>query len=181
MRRIEIGSGIAQRRAGGIIGMVEDEVLAREASDTRHDRRRECHPTGAWRDVALPSAPHHRVAAIHQKAVAGVGGFDEIVDDRRDVVEQREAKFAAAIEHLVEQPAVAVGGDGRTQDLHIGHGLDQALRVTRRAVEIDNDRIVRIVGRNRDGRARYNSVVGPDGRRNFAPRTPAIPPEQFRT
>ena len=102
------------------------------------------------------------IVGTFSKSLAGVGGFCEVVDDHRDVVEQREAEFAAAIEHLVEQAAVAVGRNGRPQNLHIGHGLDQALRVTRRAVEIDNDRVVRVVGRNRDGRARDNPVIGTD-------------------
>ena len=83
-------------------------------------------------------------------------------DDNRAVVEQRETELVAAIDHLVEQAAVAIGRNGRTQNLDIGRGLDQTLRIARRAVEIDDDRIVWIIRRDRNGGARDDPVVGAD-------------------
>ncbi len=38
MRGIEVGGGIAQRGAGRIVAVVEDEILAREPGDAGHDR-----------------------------------------------------------------------------------------------------------------------------------------------
>jgi len=99
---------------------------------------------------------------LHQKAVADVGSLREIVDDDRTVVEQRETELVAAIERLVEQAAIAVGRNGRTQDLDIGRSLDQTLRVARRTIEIDDDRIARITRGHRDGSARDDPVVGAD-------------------
>jgi len=56
MRRIEIGSGITQRRAGGISVWSKMKSSRAEAGDLRHDWWGERHPPGARRDVALPSA-----------------------------------------------------------------------------------------------------------------------------
>ena len=70
--------------------------------------------------------------------------------------------LVAAIDHVVEQPAVAVGGVAWAQDFDVGGGLDQALRIARRAVEIDDDGVVRVVRRQRHGGAGDDPVVGAD-------------------
>ena len=66
--------------AGRIISVVEDEFLARETGDAAARSAMRTSSARRRHDVALPAAPHHRVAAVHQEAVAGVGGLDEIVD-----------------------------------------------------------------------------------------------------
>ena len=159
---IEVDGRIAQRADRRIVGMVEDKILTRQVRYARRDWRRKGHAAPTWNNVALPAAPHHGVAVVHQKAVAGVRSLDEIVGHRRDVVEQREPKFAAAIEHLVKQRAVAIGGYRRPQDFHVGDRLDLALRVTRRAIEIDDDAVMDVVRCDRNCRPRDNPVVGAD-------------------
>src|SRR5258705_12199367 len=100
MRRIEIG-GIAQRCAGRIVHVVEDEFLARETRYVGHDRRRKHHAPAAWPDIALPSAPDDRVAACHHVAVSGVGYVREIVYVVQAVTTPRAPSIVVAIDHLV--------------------------------------------------------------------------------
>ena len=161
LRRTQIRHGIGQHCRRRAARVVEDEFLARQSGHLRHDGQRDRQAAISGGEIALPAAPDHRVTAVHQKAVAGIARLDQFNRARR-IVEKRKRNLAATVHYVIEEPAVAVGGDGRAQDFHIGRGLDQPQRIARRALDVGDDGVVRIAGRDRHGDARENAVVGAD-------------------
>jgi len=73
--------GIAQRRAGRIVHVVEDESSRRDQSQSGHDRgKMSSAPAGTTR---LPAAPNDRVPLGIRKPLPASGGISKIVDDDR--------------------------------------------------------------------------------------------------
>ncbi len=93
------------------------------------------------RSIGIPARPHDGVAAAEREAEAGIEDGAGIVVVRRGLVDARQQGFAAAIVHLVEDDAIAPAGIERTQNEEIGLVFDEAPRIARRLVEID-DRLV---------------------------------------
>ena len=118
-RRIEARRRIGQRRAARVFHVVEDEFLAREAGDvsdtvgtreTSFGRRRPaCRP--ASRSTRWCSRGSSGSRCRHPR-------LDEVVA-ARSIVEIGERELAAAIHHVIEEDAVAVGRNGRTQDFDV--------------------------------------------------------------
>ena len=146
-RRVERGGGIVelgQLRAGAV-ARAELELLADAAHDLlavlgRHRKARGDAAIGL-RSIWVPARPHDGVAAAQREAEAGIEDGAGIVVVRRGFVDACQQGFAAAIVHLVEDDAIAAAGIERTQDEEIGLVFDEAARIARRLVEID-DRLV---------------------------------------
>src|SRR5262245_40125923 len=158
--------------------MVEDELLARETAHLRHHRDRQSQSSAAGSKVALPAAPHDRVAAIHQKAGAGVGSLEEVAAG--SVVEVGQKPLAAAADHVIDQGAVAVRGHARSQDFDIGRSFDQSLCIAWRPVDIDDDAVACVTRRNCNGGARYNAVIGADRAEGTTLEGRRLKPEYFK-
>ena len=122
-------------------GLLGDELLAYHAGDAGDDRKVRDQAIVARRHVALPGAPHQGVAAAHQETVAGVPRMAAL----RRAVQPRHDQLVAAVGHIVHQPAVAACRIARPQDAEFGPVFDQAVRVARRAVEVDDAAIERMV------------------------------------
>ena len=123
--------------------MIEDEFFARKTGGLRDNWRRECQPASARSDVALPAAPHQRVAPSHQEPVAGVLCGRRIVAAGR-AVELDQRPQVSAIVDVVEQRAVAFGEIGRLEDQEVGRVFDLAARIARRALDVDDAGIERM-------------------------------------
>ena len=140
-------------------GVLGDELLAHHAGDAGDDRKARRQAIVAGRHVALPAAPHHREAAPHQKAVAGMLGVPAV----RRPVEPRHDRLVAAIGHVVDEAPVAAIEIERLQDPEVALILDIAVRVARGPIEVDDPGIQ---GMCRIEFAEYRAVqalIGPDG------------------
>ncbi len=92
------------------------------------------------RHVVLPAAPHDRVAAPHQEAVAGIGrGAGS--DRPRHAVERRQRQSVAAVRHVEEQPVTAAPRILRHQDAEIGRVVDEAVAAVTGEVDIGDDAV----------------------------------------
>ena len=140
-------------------GVLGDELLPHHAGDAGDDRKARRQAIVAGRHVALPAAPHHREAAPHQKAVAGMLRVPAV----RRTVEPRHDRLVAAIGHVVDEAPVAAIEIERLQDPKVAAILDIALRVARGPIEVDDPGIQRMC---RIEFAEYRAVqalIGADG------------------
>ena len=140
---------VGQRLGRGIV--VGNEIAAHQTGDLLavFGGDGHLHPHLAIGHVPLPAQPEQGIALRHQRAVAdlfrrrgiaAVLGFLEI----------GHRGLAAAIAHLVEQPAIALGRIDGLEHEEIGAELDLAPRILRRQIEIDDA----LVDRQVWGRAR---------------------------
>jgi hypothetical protein len=159
--------------------VIEDELLARQAAHSRHHRDRQDQSPAARRKVALPTAPHHRVAAIHQEAGPRVGSLIEVVA-AGSVIEVAEQPFAAAIDYVIDQGSVAVRGHARAQDFDVGRRFDHPLRIARRAVDIDDDAVAGFAGRDGNRGAGNNAIIGADRAEGPAFERRRLDPNDFK-
>jgi len=118
-------------------GVLGDKLLPCHAGDTGDDRKARRKAIGAGRHVTLPATPHHGEAAPHQKAVAGMLGVSTL----RRPVEPRHDRLVAAIGHVVDEAPIAAIEIKRLQDPEIALILDEAQRVARGPIEVDDSDI----------------------------------------
>ena len=104
------------------------------------DRNRHPHPSRRY--VPLPSHPQQREALPHERAVAELRGGGRI-GRVGGVLEDRQDPLAAAVAGLVEEAAVAAPRIHRFQQVEVRRELDQALRVLRGAIEVDDGAVLR--------------------------------------
>ncbi len=90
-----------------------------------------CHPIQSSVKPCRISAPLPNSAS--RRRIRGVRG----------VLEDRQDPLRAAIAGFVEQPAVAARGIDRLQQVEVGGELDEALRILRREIEIDDAAVLR--------------------------------------
>src|SRR5262249_1542823 len=136
-----------------------DELLPYDAGDTGDNRKARGQAIGAWRHVTLPAAPHEGEAAPHQKPVAGMLRVSTL----RRTVEPRHDRLVAAIGHVVDKAPIAAIEIDRLQDPEVSLILDEAQRVARGSIEIDDPHIQ---GMRRIEFAEYRAVqtfVRPNG------------------
>ena len=88
-------------------------------------------------------------ALLHQRAVAELLAGRRIRGVRR-VLKDREDPLGAAITGFVEQPSVAARRIDRLQQIEVRGELDEALRILRRQIEVDDDRVLRQGGVERE-------------------------------
>ena len=98
-------------------------------------------PPLAFGRIGVPAGPHDGVAAAEREAEAGIEQRAGIIVVGRRFVDAGQQGLAAAIVHLVEDDAIAAARIERAQDEEIGLVFDEAARIARRLVEID-DRLV---------------------------------------
>ena len=157
--------GIAERRGGGIVVVVENEFIAVGRHNRRAmaacDRQAGEHPPLPWRDAALPRAPQHDISMAHQEAVAGVARRVGVVACR-GVIEMAQSKFEAAIEHVVEDAPVVAAHVGRLQQAEIDAIFYLPGGVARRAIEIDDTGIESMAGIHRAAHASGDFLIGSD-------------------
>src|SRR6516225_1938192 len=140
-------------------GVFGDELLPYHAGDTGDDRKARSQVIGARRHVTLPAAPYEGEAAPHQKAVAGMLGVPAL----GRTVEPRHDRLVAAIGHVVDEAPIATIEIERLQDPEVALILDEALRVARGPIEVDDPDIQ---GMCRIEFAEYRAVqpfIAPDG------------------
>ena len=154
-RRVAPRGDPAAQRQRGLAFLRDDELGPHRAGDrlgaVRGDGKAQNHAAVARQQVPLPGAPHHRVAAAEQVAVAGVLQCRRVVAGRR-VAKILERPLVAAVAVVEEEPPVAADRIGRLQDAEIGRELDQPVAIARRLVQIDDSglrRCVRIDGKPR--------------------------------
>ncbi len=154
-RRVAAGGDPAAERQRGLAFLGDDELGPHQAGKRRGavgcDGQVHCHATIARQEVSLPGAPHHRVAAPEQVAVAGVLQRLRVVAGRR-VAKVLHRALVAAVAVVEEEPPVAAGRIGRLQDAEVGGELHQAVLIARRLVQIDDACLRRRIGI--DGEAR---------------------------
>ena len=142
------GDPTAQRQRG-LAFLSDDELGPHQAGERRGavgcDGQGQDHAAIARQEVSLPGAPHHRVAAAEQIAVAGVLACRRIVAGRR-IAKILHRPLVAAVAIVEEEPPVAAGRIDRFQDAEIGRELDQAIAIARRLVHVDDASLRRRVG-----------------------------------
>ena len=119
-----------------------DERAAVGLGRDRQVREQPIVPLG---DVALPAGIHHGVAQTQQEAVARVLDGDRIVARRHVVPPQPALELVAAVVDAVEDLAVPALHLDRLQHVEGGAELHEPARIARRAVEIHDDGVQRIV------------------------------------
>ena len=124
-----------------------DELVAAGAGDrgaaTGGDRERGVQPAGSGGNAGLPPAPQHREPMPHQEPIPALG---RAVQDLPlgAAVEAGQRQFAAAVDGIVEQPAIAVGqGDGLQQPKG-GTVFHPSAGIARRLVQVDDARVQRM-------------------------------------
>ena len=94
------------------------------------------------RRARIPARPDEAVAAPERKAEPGIRGRSSgrwLRPGRPGrIVEQVKIRFRAAVGHVVDEHAAGPARIGRPQDEEIGLVFDEAARVARRLVEIDD-------------------------------------------
>ena len=98
------------------------------------------------RHVGLPAADHQRITLAQQKGIAGIDGLGRIVAAVLAEMKHIESAARAAVDHVIEQRAVALGRVERLDDADIDHVLDAAARIARRFLDEDDAGVARIVG-----------------------------------
>src|SRR5579884_1034334 len=93
-------------------GGLGDELLPHRAGHAGDDGKARSQAIGPGRHVTLPAAPHHREAAPHQKAVAGVLGVSAV----RCAAQPRYDRLGGAIGHVIHQADSAALEIKRVQD-----------------------------------------------------------------
>ena len=83
----------------------------------------------------------------------------------------RQDPLAAAVAGFVEQPAVAARGIDRLQQVEVGGELDQALRVLRRQIEVDDALVLRQRRIEREVDLADQLLVRPGGAEGLPSRT----------
>src|SRR6516165_6744922 len=151
-RTVRVGNRIDERADETLLGQLldvavaeqpsvfGDELLPYHAGDTGDDRKARSQAIGARRHVTLPAAPYEGEAAPHQKAVAGMLGVPAL----GRTVEPRHDRLVAAIGHVVDEAPIATIEIERLQDPEVALILDEALRVARGPIEVDDPDIQRM-------------------------------------
>ena len=144
---------VVQRDVGDVAGVVGNELVMDDAGDRRAilvpgDRKNGPEVIGdagaGLLDVALPAAPHGRVAALQQRREGGRRwGPGHHVGAAADVA--AEVQLAAAIDHVVHEDAACVRRRLRPQDDDVGRVGDVAVGPRRRQLQVDDAGIVRMV------------------------------------
>ena len=101
------------------------------------------HQPGHRWHIVLPATPDHGVSLAHQKAIARVQTAD-------CTVKIRQHSGVAAIDHIQEQPLVAVLGRHGLQQADICRALHQALRISGSELQVSNSGITGMVWVDRD-------------------------------
>ncbi len=83
-----------------------------------------------------------RESLLHQRAVAEFG-VGRRIRGVRGVLEDRKDPLGAAVARFVEEPAVAARGVDRLEEIEVRRELDQALRVLRREIQVDDAAVLR--------------------------------------
>ena len=95
--------------------------------------------THAWTHVHFPPEPHHRVAGLHEPAVAGRRQRIAIREASRDAdIKGARGELVAAVVDFEEQDSIAARHVGRLQEFNVGHVFDHAARVAWREVDVLN-------------------------------------------
>ena len=103
----------------------------------------QAHEARRWRHVGLPAAPHHGIAPAHEEAVARLGR-QAVIDNVRRVVKALQNRFAPAVHHVEEHPAVATLGvcglqhDERRRERHC------AVRLARGQFQVRDGGVARV-------------------------------------
>jgi len=92
------------------------------------------------RDVALPAAPHDRVAGAQQRREAGVRR--RAADQRAAADKALQSQLRAAVDRIVEQHAARAAGRLRAQDHDVGRVVDVAVGVLGHVGDVDDAGIV---------------------------------------
>ena len=100
--------------------------------------------------VHLPAAPGHGIAAVHQEPVAGVTRAEGVA-----TFVQAQDGVPAAIDKIVDQPAVALFRVHRLEDHEVHAVLDVALGIEGGAIQVEDAGVA--------GRARIKLSVGGPG------------------
>ena len=108
---------------------------------------------GVRRRIHLPAAPGNGIAAVHQETVAGVTRGEGIA-----AFVKPQDRVPAAIDKIVDQPAIPFFRVHRLEDHEVHAVLDVAFGIERSAVHVDDARVA--------GRARIEFAVGCSGK-NF--------------
>ena len=121
-----------------------NEIAAHPAGDRLAGigRNRDLHPHAPFRHVPLPSHPEQGVALLHQRAVTELG-FARRIGGVGRILKDRQNPLAAAIAGLVEKPAIAASRVEGLQQIEVRRELDQALRILRREIQVDDAAVLR--------------------------------------
>ena len=130
---VDDNSSIAGPTTGEPSAVDRDRRLGGEVAVLRGGRR------------TVPSAEQDGVALGHQEAVAGIGGLGQVVASSRSL-SWVKAGVAAAVVQFVPGPVVPFRPDDRPQDQDVGFVRDHAARVSRRKLEVRDDRVARVDG-----------------------------------
>ena len=170
-RRVEVECRVRQRRGNRVGGVVEDEFVAVHAGDRRCvgvgcDGQAGPDPRAVGRhsDVALPTAPDHRVALAHQEAGTSAGSG---VENAAFVEVERVCQLVAAVDHVIEQHPAGTRCAFRPKDRHVDLVFDPAVGRLRRSRQIDDagiGRMVRVEPAGRDGGDRLVDAGAAEGR-----------------
>ena len=162
-RRVAAGGDPATQGQRGLAFLGNDELGPHRAGERRgtvgRDGQVHRHAAVARQQVSLPGAPHHRVAAAEQVAVAGVLQRRRVVAGRR-VAKVLHRPLVAAVAVVEEEPPVSACRIGRLQDAEVGGELDQAVPIARRLVQIDDPRLRGRVGIDGEARPPGQPLVG---------------------
>ena len=124
---------------------------ARDRLSVRHgDGHVRSEETGSARRVHLPAAPGNGIATAHQETVAGILRGEGIA-----AFVKPQDRVPAAVDKIVDQPAVPLFRVHRLEDQEVHAVLDVAFGIERCAVYIDDARVA--------GRARIEFAIGCSG------------------
>ena len=91
----------------------------------------------AGQDVALPRHHHHRVAAAHEEAIAGVAQAARVVG-AGSIVEELQAALIAAVGKLQQHRSVAPCRINGTQQEEVQREADQPVPAARCEGDVDH-------------------------------------------
>ncbi len=160
LRRVLAGG---RTHAGVSDDFVTNDFLDRRAI-VRGIHRRQGEAVVGARRILIEAAPHQRVTAAQQEAIAGVAhGLRIVAVGERGGLGIHEARvhtFAAAIDHVIEQLAAAARGIHRTQDKKLARVFDATRGIARRLVDVDDDLVARVSGIKHALEAAAHALVG---------------------
>ena len=139
--------------------LTQDAPLQRTLRSQRF-RCLQAHQARRRRHVRLPTAPHHGIAPAHEEAVSRLGR-QGVIDDVRRVVETLHNRFAPAIHHVEEHPAVAALGVGGLQHGELRRERHRAVRLARRQVQVGDGGVARVQRVYREVRRALQEFVRP--------------------
>ena len=164
-----VGLVVAIRHRRRRRALTQNDVPADQAGDrgAMIGGNRHVHAHLPLGHIPLPAHPEQRISLRHKRAIAEFSSGRRIAAAFR-FLKHGEHRLAAAIAYFVEQASVAARGVDRLEQIKIRRELDFALGVARSQSQVDDARILRQRGIERELRRANQLFVRPRLSKRFA-------------